>query len=162
MIRLSVIGEQGRAALVTTSGYFRITGGVVWLDPGQPLVRYVPPGWKFQDTIWSGLRLEGRCRLVFGLPRNPAGISDALESLSIYGTTLSANGIPFAVYDPERDMWRGVVAESWWHAFRIESVGLRPPQPKRALRVGFRGEVIHVPPADTPPEDGGPDGTALN
>jgi hypothetical protein len=142
VIRLTVFGERGQTALVTESGYFRISGGVIWVQPGEPLVRYVDSGWKYRGTPWSGMRLEGKCRIVFGLPREPAGASDRLESLTVSGTTLSAGGIPFAVYEPLRDMWRGAVVGVWWHAFRIESVGLEHTVAKRARRRAFRGEVI--------------------
>ena len=138
MIRLTVVGEQCRAALVTSSPYFRITGGAIWVHPSDdvlPLVRYVTPGWQYKGAMWAGVRLEGPCRLVLGLARDPAGISDRLDALSIYGCVLSAQGIPFAVFDPQRDMWRGALAETWWHAFRIESVGIRPVLPDGTQRL---------------------------
>jgi hypothetical protein len=128
MIRLTVIGEQSRAMEITSALYFRITGGAVWIGPGvhAPLVRYVGGRWEHGDVLWSGMRFEGKCRLVFGLPRDPAGVSDAIDSLSIHGNTLCANGIPFAAYDHQHEMWRGVEANSWWHAFRVESAAYRP------------------------------------
>jgi hypothetical protein len=128
MIRLTVISEQARAMEITSALYFRITGGAVWIGPSvhAPLVRYIGGSWEHGDVLWSGMRFEGKCRLVFGLPRDPAGVSDEIDSISIYGNTLSANGIPFAVYYHEREMWRGVEASSWWHAFRIESASFRP------------------------------------
>jgi hypothetical protein len=128
MIRLTVIGEQGRAMEITSALYFRITGGAVWIGPGVhlPLVRYISGSWDHGDVLWSGMRFEGKCRLIFGLPRDPARVSDEIAALSIFRNSLSANGIPFAVYDHEREMWRGVEANSWWHAFRVESAELRP------------------------------------
>lgn len=40
------------------------------------------------------MRFEGKCRLIFGLPRDPVGVSDMLDGVSVHGTLLSANGIP--------------------------------------------------------------------
>jgi hypothetical protein len=114
---------------ITSAPYFRITGGAVWIAPGTsthlPLLRYVAGSWEHGDVLWSGMRFEGKCRLIFGLPRDPAGVSDEIDSLSIYGNTLSANGIPFALYNDDREMWQGVEANSWWHAFRVESAEIR-------------------------------------
>ncbi len=155
MIRLTVVGEQGRTSLVATSGYFRITGGSVWIQPGAdfPVVRYLSPGWVHQGQVWGGLRLDGPCRLVFGLARDPAGTSDVLDGLSIYGRTLSASGIPIALYERDHDMWRGVIPDTWWHAFRVESVALRPTL---AQRLGLGESVIDLP---EPKTDRGPQDT---
>jgi hypothetical protein len=124
MIRLTVIGEQGRVAIVMSAPHFRITGGAVWIGPSaggqKPLARYVRGHWQYGDTLWEGVRFEGPCRIVFGLAREPSGVSEEVSALSIVGDTLSANGIPFAVYDTTRDMWHGVGANAWWHAFRVE------------------------------------------
>lgn len=115
--------------LVASAPYFRITGGAIWIGPrteaGVPLVRFSASRWQHNDALWSGMRFEGKCRLIFGLPRDPVGVSDILDGVSVHGTLLSANGIPFAEYSPAQEMWRGVGAHTWWHAFRIESVGLR-------------------------------------
>lgn len=127
MIRLTVVCHQG-AVQIAHVPYLRITGGAIWVAPHLselPLVRCVEGRWQHNHVLWTGVRFEGNCRLIFGLPREPAGVSDPLTSLSICGTTLMANGIPFAVYEPEKDMWRGAAANTWWHAFRIETDGLR-------------------------------------
>jgi hypothetical protein len=71
------------------------------------------------------MRFQGKFRLVFGVPGDPAAVSGVLSALSVHGAILSANGVPFAVYEPDRDMWRGAVAETWWHSFRLESTELR-------------------------------------
>lgn len=147
MIKLIVIGEQGRAMPVASAPHFRITGGTIWIGPGaageKPLLRYFSGRWEYSDVLWSGMRFEGKSRLIFGVPRDPAGVSNALEALSLYGRTLSANGIPFAVYDLSRDMWRGVTANTWWHAFRVEVAEFRDsdsPSPGIASVIpGFRG-----------------------
>jgi len=129
MIRLVVADEQAEAMLVASAPYFRITGGAIWIGPGAeagiPLVRFTGSLWQHGHTVWPGMRFEGKCRLIFGLARDPAGVSDTLDGVSVHGTVLSANGIPFAEYDPVQDMWHGVGARRWWHAFRIETVELR-------------------------------------
>lgn len=131
MIRLIAISDQGESAIVASAPYFRITGGAVWTGPGQPgetpLVRLVGGQWQYASGLWAGLRFEGQCRLVFGLPREPLAVSEVLQGLSICNGTLTANGIPFAEYNEEFEMWKGAIANSWWHAFRIESAGLRDP-----------------------------------
>lgn len=126
MIRLIAINEQGKAAIVADAPHFRITGGAVWIGPGQtnetPLVRLVNNRWHYASAQWVGLRFEGKCRLVFGLPREPSAVSDVLQGISIRDDTLAASGVPFALYDEEHEMWKGISAKTWWHAFRIESV----------------------------------------
>ena len=143
MIRLTLISEQAQASLAEGSAYFRINGGVVWTQPTQrPLATYTKEGWKHEDALWSGMRFEGQCRLVFGLPRDPVGVSEQLQSLSIHDRILSANGVPFAVYEPARDMWRGAGADIWWHAFRVESIGMRR---LTAMHLNLHGHVTESP-----------------
>jgi hypothetical protein len=86
---------------------------------------------------------------MFGLPCDPVGVSEPLQSLSIYGRLLSANGIPFAVYEPKQEMWHGAGTHTWWHAFRVECAELRQ---LIAARPTSRGHVIELPQA---PEDPG-------
>jgi hypothetical protein len=150
MIRLTVIGEQGRVAIVMSAPHFRITGGAVWIGPSaggqKPLARYVSGRWQYGDTLWEGVRFEGPCRIVFGLAREPSGVSEEVSALSIVGDTLSANGIPFAVYDTARDMWHGVGANAWWHAFRVEG----------SARHGPSGPTDQSNPLGVPSTGGGP------
>lgn len=130
MIRLTVMDKEAGAAVVASSSYFRINGGAVWTRPGgEPIVRYIDGTWLYAGARWAGMRFEGLCRLVIGLPREPQRVSDALRGFSIHDCILSTGGIPFAVYIPLQDMWRGVIPETWWHAFRIESAELRQDSP---------------------------------
>ena len=123
MIQLTLVDERGRAWVARTAPFFRITGGNVWTSPGDGrIVRFTGQGWEFGGQLWDGMRFEGPSQLIMGLPKEPTAVSEVLKSVSIVRDVLAANGIPFAVYDPARDMWRAVIAETWWHAFRIESV----------------------------------------
>jgi hypothetical protein len=142
MIRLTLVGPPASAVLAATSAYFRVTGGVVWVRPGDgPIATYEKQGWWHKDVLWSGMRFEGPCRLIFGLPRDPTSISEVLQSVSISGRALSANAIPFAVYDETSQIWRGVTAGSWWPAFRIEIADLR----KSVRKPTLLDDVIQVP-----------------
>ena len=149
MILLTLVDQEGRATPVTTWGYFRITGGVVWTRPGdEPLVRYFQASWRYAGSQWPGMRFEGRCRIVFGLISDPAGVSDLLEEVSIFDCTLSANGVPLALLEPARDMWRGAGKDAWWHSFRVESAGLRPTAQRLVRSDG------PIPPPGPPPDRG--------
>ena len=128
MIQLTVIDGQGSARLVATEPLFRINGAAIWLPErvtyAVPLVHYASGSWYYDARQWTGVRFEGPCRLVFGFPRDPPNVSDVLTGISIHNTTLTANGLPFAVYEPDRDVWHGT-GKSWWHAFRVEHVDVR-------------------------------------
>jgi hypothetical protein len=142
MIRLTLVGPPASTVLAATSAYFRVTGGVVWVRPDDgPIAAYEKQGWRHKDVLWSGMRFEGPCRLIFGLPRDPTSMSEVLQSVSISGGTLRANAIPFAVYDETSQIWRGVTAGSGWPAFRIEVADLR----KSVRKPTLRGYVIQVP-----------------
>lgn len=129
MIRLTVVLEDDGAVHVASALYFRITGGAVWIGPGAgaglPLVKHTSDGWHYGGRLWSGMRFEGRCRVIFGVPADPAGVSDVIDALAIHERRLSANGVPFAHYDADLEMWRGAGANVWWHAFRIEAADFR-------------------------------------
>jgi hypothetical protein len=84
VIRLHLIGAQAEVSLADVSAYFRITGGVVCTRPEYgPFATYSEERWRHREVLWSSMRFEGQCRLVFGLPRDPARISEQLQSLSI-------------------------------------------------------------------------------
>ena len=139
MIQLTLLGEHGRIVPVECSAYFRITGGAVWTLPGdRPLVRFTGADWHYQGTQWPGMRFEGACRLMFGIPCDPADVSDLMESISILGCTLFADRVAFARYEPGPEMWHATLTDTWWHAFRIESPGLR----EFSARPTLRGDII--------------------
>ena len=114
----------------------------MWVRPGDgPIATYEEQGWRHKDVLWPGMRFEGQCRLILGLPRDPTSISEVLQSVSIGGRVLRANAIPIAVYDEISQTWRGVTADSWWPAFRIEVADLRDSVTKPTLL----GDVIQSP-----------------
>ncbi len=122
VIQLTLINDDGDALVVGEAPFFRITGATVWTLPGEGYIASFRDGrWESNGRVWAGMRFEGQCRLVMGLPREPTAVSEILQSLSLSLDVLSANGVPFAVYHPARDMWRAAIADKWWHAFRIES-----------------------------------------
>ena len=126
MIELTLIDSRGSVRVARSAPFFRITGGSVWTSLGDGrIVRFSGNGWEFEGQQWEGMRFEGPSKLVMGLPKEPTSLSEVLQSVSITREVLSANGIPFAAYDASRDMWRSAIADIWWHAFRLESIGNR-------------------------------------
>ncbi len=109
------------------------------------MARFVAGRWKYAEVLWSGLRFESHCQLVFGLARDPLGVSEDIGDVLIDGFTLLVRGVPFAVFDRARDMWRGIGTESWWHAFRIESV--QPQRPAMVSRTLERLQSVIRPPS---------------
>jgi hypothetical protein len=139
MIRLTFLGDRTPARSEEWAPYYRVTGGVIWTQPDRgPLATFSDNSWKSQEILWSGLRFEGPCRLILGLPRAPISVSEQLQSVAISGSVLSANGLPIAVYDPTWERWQGASAGSTWPAFRIETAGLRD----RPHKPGLRGDLL--------------------
>ncbi len=133
MIRLTFIGEGLSTAFEDLMAYYRVTQGMVWTGPGSgPIATWAGDGWMYQGRLWPGMRFEGNCRLILGLPRDPVAVSEPLSSVSVSGRTLFANGLPFAIYDPAREHWHGVLGSLSWPAFRIEAVEMRDSDPTRA------------------------------
>lgn len=123
MVQLTFVNDDGEALLASAAPFFRITGPAVWTFRGDGYIaRLTRGGWESAGKLWTGMRFEGRCRLVMGFPREPSAVSEILQSVSVSLDVLSANGVPFAVYNPAQDMWRSAMADRWWHAFRIESI----------------------------------------
>jgi hypothetical protein len=145
MIRLTLVGDRTPSRSEECAPYYRVTGGVVWTHPDRgPVATFVDNSWKRQEINWRGLRFEGPCRLILGLPRAPISVSEQLQSVSIIGAVLSANGLPIAVYDPTWDCWQGASEGTAWPAFRIETAGLR----NRARKPDMRGDLL-LPPSRT-------------
>ena len=146
MIRLTAVGAENSTELLATEPVFRITGAAVWIphrvSRGTPLAHYSGGLWQHERRLWSGLRFDGPCRLSFGLPRDPAGTSDELRGISVHGARLIANGLPFAVYEADKDMWHG--ADRWWHAFRIEYVSIAKATSADTSSVSGRRSAVLV------------------
>lgn len=137
MIQLTLVNDDGEARVVIAAPFFRITGSAVWTVPGDRYIaRLTEGGWDSSGKLWTGMRFEGLCRLVMGFPREPSAVSEILQSVSVSLGVLSANGIPFAAYNPAQDMWRAAMADRWWHAFRLESVDHQPSISDSTERVG--------------------------
>lgn len=157
MIQLTLIGAHAEACRVKSSPYFRITGGIISTRPEEgPLATYAEGRWRDGEVLLSGMRFEGPCRLVFGLPCDPAGLSEELQSLAIDGPVLSAHGVSIAIYEPTRELWHDAGGTSWWHAFRVESVESRelPGQAPSAGRSTDPSQPLGDPDHENPTTEG--------
>jgi len=123
VVQLTLVNRESETVVVAAAPFFRITGSTVWTVRGDGhIARLTDYGWESSGNTWAGMRFDGPCRLVMGLPRDPSAVSEVLQSVSIDRDVLSVDGVAFAAYTPEKDMWRAASAtEKWWHAFRIES-----------------------------------------
>jgi hypothetical protein len=96
---------------------FQISGGVICSHQDQGVIaRYCGGAWLRGNDTFPILTIEGHCRMHFGITRNPMPISDAVGRFSLVRTMLGANGIPFAQYVEEIDMWRSLMRPLWWHS----------------------------------------------
>jgi hypothetical protein len=127
VIRLSFYNEQAEVAATFAATDFRISGGVIWnrLEEGL-ITNYVNGGWKHRGRYYPSLSFEGRCRLLFGIPRDPSPVSEPIGLFSITGTTLRANGIAFAQYIEEEDRWHCLSRAMSWGSMRIVSDAFVP------------------------------------
>jgi len=122
MLHLTFIDGAMETAVVASSPYFRITGGTLHgMDESGPLARFEAGRWSHGPVQFSGVRIEGNCQLVSGITRDPRALSEPLKTLALDGRILLANALPFARYDPKRDMWDALIRQSSWHALRIVS-----------------------------------------
>lgn len=103
----------------------RITGGVIWdhLEQGV-LASYADGCWKHRGALYPLLWITGPCQVHFGITRDPLPVSEPISVFSIIGATLRANGVGFAQYSQEHDMWQGLIRPTWWQSMRI--VGASP------------------------------------
>lgn len=150
MIRLSVFAPGTHAVEMISAPYFRVCGGAVWTRPGESaLLLYQQPRWQYCGVLWSGMHFEGRCRLVFGVPRDLEGMSATFQSLSIEERVLSSGGVPLATYEPGDECWHGLAANVWCASFRIESEILHAdadtPLPDHPVGFYFAGSAATKP-----------------
>lgn len=122
MLHLTFIDGAVETAVVASSPYFRITGGTVHeLDEGRALAIFEADGWTHGYVRFSGVRFEGTSQLVAGITRDLHPLCEPLRTLALDGRILLANAIPFARYDPKREMWDSLLRPSTWRALRIVS-----------------------------------------
>jgi hypothetical protein len=120
MIRLTLSGAAAASEVTLSATIFRVTGGIVWDQLGHLLIAHYSDGlWIHETRRFRHLAFDGPCRLAFGLSRDPAAITEPVESLLISGSVLRVNGVPVAQYVPNSDMWRGIFRQSWWMALQI-------------------------------------------
>jgi hypothetical protein len=120
--------REDTATVVTfVAPFFRVTGSTVWTVHGDRYIaRLTESGWEADGNTWTGMTFEGPCQLLMGVPCEPTSVSEILDSVSIAHDVLSTNGVALAAYTPETEMWRAVTTETWWHAFRIETIHQHP------------------------------------
>ncbi len=75
--------------------------------------------WKTGPVRFSGSASRVPASCSTGITRDLQPVCEPLETLALDGCILLANALPFARYDPKRDMWDGLMRQSSWHAFRI-------------------------------------------
>jgi hypothetical protein len=122
MLNLTFIDGAVETAVVISSPFFRITGGTIHeLDEGRPLAMFVAGGWKYGPMVFAGVRFAGSCQLVAGITRDLHPLCGPLKTLALDGPILLANSVPFARYDPDREMWDNLLRPSSWRALRIVS-----------------------------------------
>jgi hypothetical protein len=121
MIQLKFCTEESAPPTIEQEA-FGITGGAVWdrLELGL-IAHYVDGRWMRRGQSYAALSFTGRCRLLFGITRDPAFISDVICNFSITGATLRANGVAFAQYSEQLDLWRGLMRPISWTAMTMIS-----------------------------------------
>jgi hypothetical protein len=122
MLNLTFIDGAVETAVVASSPYFRITGGTLHhRDESGALAIFDHGGWKSGPVHFSGFRIVGVCQIVSGITRDLRTVCEPLASLAVDGRILLANSVPFARYDPRRDMWDSLIRFSSWAGLRIVS-----------------------------------------
>ncbi len=98
----------------------RVIGGAIWdhLEQGV-LASHVDGCWKHRGEFYPLLWITGPCQVHFGITRDPLPMSEPISVFSIIGTTLRANGVAFAQYSEEHDMWQGLIRPIWWQSMRV-------------------------------------------
>jgi hypothetical protein len=125
VIQLNVFATGVPAVRVAWEPYFRVSGGAVWTRPEERLLLQARgSSWEFGNILWNGIRFIGRCRLIFGVPRDVEGVSTELDGLTIERLTLHSRSQALASYDPSYDSWWSLTSEVRCNAFRIESADL--------------------------------------
>jgi hypothetical protein len=119
VLRLTLYDRSGQPVKTLEAADFRIDGGVIWHPEMGLIAHYSQGAWKHRGRHYSVICAEGRCRLFFGITREPSAISEVISAFAIKGSALSANGVAFAQYSVDQDVWHGVIRKIWWQALRI-------------------------------------------
>jgi hypothetical protein len=122
VIRLTLQDARESSSLEMSA--FRVTGAAVSsLELG--LIAYLAHDrWWHTCRPYSTLSFTGRCRLLFGISRDPDLLSEPFQRLDIRGTNLHADGARFAQYSKRYDMWCGVQRPMLWTAMLAVSDAL--------------------------------------
>jgi hypothetical protein len=145
MIHLSVFAGGVKAVRVASEPYFRVTGGAIWTRPEERLVLQLrDTSWEFGHILWKGIRFSGRCRLIFGVPRDVQGVSTEFDGLMVEKKTLYTKGLGLARYDAAYDSWWSLTSKVRCHAFRIESAEIVQAEigGKREYPQGFPSRAV--------------------
>jgi hypothetical protein len=87
------------------------------------LATLVEGAWRRKGTVCEPIEVHGPLRLLFGIPRHPARATRPFDRLTLKGALLEADGVAFARYVPESDMWRALERPMWWHSLHILTAG---------------------------------------
>jgi hypothetical protein len=145
MIHLNVFAAGVKPLRVASEPYFRVSGGAIWTRPEEPVLLQVRgASWEYGSILWKGMRFVGRCRLIFGVPRDVDGVSTEFHGLLVAKRTLYTNGLALATYDPAYDAWRSLASGVRCHAFRVESAEIIQPEisRKREFASGFPSRAM--------------------
>jgi hypothetical protein len=117
-VRLHEQREEPSHTLDVTD--LRISGGALFDPLDHGLIAVFSRGhWKHQGHLYSSISIAGECCLFFGITRAPTFVSEAIGLFSLVGGSLRANGVEFARYSAEQDIWRGVRRPITWSVTRI-------------------------------------------
>jgi hypothetical protein len=120
MIRLSFYDQEWSPAAQCEITDLRITGGTIsHHEPPGVIAHYSGGAWNYLGKLYPILTAEGLCRLHFGITRDPLPVSEQISVFTLTGATLRANGVPFAQYVEDKEMWQGLMRPLWWQSLRI-------------------------------------------
>ena len=111
------------------------------------LATLVDGAWRRKGAICEPIEVRGPLRLLFGIPRHPAPATRTFNTLTLKGVLLEVDGVGFARYVPESDMWRALERPLWWHSLHIlatEALVVAEPAAAKAARAG-RIETVTSP-----------------
>jgi hypothetical protein len=118
-------GPPGSPSTWMESPHLRLSGGILsQCLPRNVIATLTPQGWVRQGRTYRAIRLLGKTRLLFGLPRDPGRLSREIRSFALEGPELWSDGQQLAQYSSDSDMWRTVGDRVWWHSVHLVSADL--------------------------------------